>query len=78
MNELKRTTFLNSGDEALVTALTLITRVAAQHMDDGEDFIEDLRRNYRLLAQHTHEGAVARNVYTALAQQLPVPAAAPD
>lgn len=78
MSEMKRTAPLNSGDDALVTALTVLARVTAQHVANADDFIEDLRHSYWALAEQTQEGPVGRNVYIALAELLPEPSETPD
>lgn len=72
---LIRTAPLNSGDDALVSAMTMLARLLAMHVEDGDSLIDDLRQGYSDLARLTSEGAVGRNVYIALAERLPTPSA---
>ena len=69
--KLIRTTALNAGDDALVSAMTLLARLMAPYVKDGGGLIDDLRRGYSELARLTSEGEVGRNVYIALAESLP-------
>ncbi len=70
---MERTATLNQGDEALTTGVGAMARLLAQHMDNGDQFIADLRELWHQLARLTPEGAVGRNVYIALADALPRP-----